>query len=117
MKRDFIIYVSLTMVGIIMRALSDLDSVFEWSLNGDYLWGVGLAIILFAWAIHINKKTTNGKRKLITRFFLFTAISNLCDEAIFDPYFVSWEEWATAAGFYLTLFISQKYELVRRDRI
>ena len=116
MNRDFYIYASLTVLGLLFRAASDVDQVLSLSWNGDYLWGVGLAIILLACAIFINKKTPKGSGKLFTRFFLFTAISNFCDETLFDPYRVSWQEWVTAVAIGLIIYFLNKYELVRGNR-
>ena len=116
MKRDFVIYVVLTIVGWVLRGLSDLNASYEWHLDGDKLWGVGLDTILLSWAMIINKTTHFNWGKRFTRLELFTAISNFCDEAFFDPYIVSWQEWATAFGVCIILFIVQKYELVRRNR-
>lgn len=116
MKRDFRVYVVLTIIGLLLRAASDFNTAYSLQWNGDYLWGVGLAMILLGCAIYINKVTLAGSRKMFTRFFLFTAISNICDEALFNPYVVSWEEWAVAFGVYTGLFLYNKYELVRRNR-
>jgi hypothetical protein len=33
---------------------------------------------------------------MFSRLFLFTSISNLCDELFFNPFVVSWEEWFLA---------------------
>ena len=76
--------------------------------DGDFFFGVGIALIIIAGAIYIDSTKTNGSAKIFTRFALFTAVSNLCDEVFFDPFIVSWNEWVTALAVLVGVYIYER---------
>lgn len=103
--RAFKIYVILTIVGLLFRLFWDLNHSYHWVKDGDFYFGVGFALIFIAGAIYIDSTKSNGWPKVFTRFALFTAISNLCDEVLFDPFIPSWQEWVTAVAVLIGVYI------------
>tara|TARA_R110002167_G_scaffold168263_1_gene365942 strand:- start:134 stop:496 length:363 start_codon:yes stop_codon:yes gene_type:complete len=120
MIKAFRIYVILTIIGFLFRLSWDLNHSFEWLENGDFLFGVGFGLIFIAGAIYIDSTKKRGIAKVFTRFALFTAISNLCDEVLFDPFVVSWQEWLTSLIVLIGVIIYDKRknnESSGRDRV
>jgi len=111
MIRAFRIYVILTILGFLFRLSWDLNHAFEWLEDGDFLFGVGFGLIFIAGAIYIDSTKKHGIAKVFTRFALFTAISNLCDEVLFNPFVVSWHEWVTALIVLFGIYIYDKRKL------
>jgi|TARA_R110000851_G_scaffold267356_1_gene419839 glycogen synthase len=112
MIRAFKIYVVLTVLGLSFRLYWDLNHVFKWIKDGDFFFGVGIALILIAGAIYIDSTKSNGWAKVFTRFALFTAVSNLCDEVMFNPYIVSWQEWVTALVVLIGVYFYERYNKI-----
>lgn len=109
MKQPFLIYVYCTLAGWFLRLIWDFNHSYKWIPSGDFFYGVGVALIFMGWAIYIDSTKRNGWEKVFTRVALFTALANLCDEAIFDPLKTSWQEWATALLISIIYYHYQKY--------
>jgi hypothetical protein len=110
MIRAFKIYVALTILGLSLKLYWDLNHVFEWIKDGDFFFGVGIALIIIAGAIYIDSTKSRGWQKVFTRLALFTAVSNLCDEVMFNPYIVSWQEWVTALSVLIGVYFYERYK-------
>ena len=122
MLRYFKIYVFCIIVGWSCRLFWDLNHVYHWIKSGDAFFGIGIAVMFLGCAIYIDstiKRKTFSKRheyllaKIFTQLFLFTTISNLCDEALFDPYEVSSHEWGTAFIIFLSLYIKAVWRTIK----
>jgi putative Mn2+ efflux pump MntP len=105
MAKFFKLYVLCILTGWAFRAFWDLNHTYHWIPSGDFFWATGLSVMLFGCAIYIDKNTVSKSfpnkacfviAKMFSRLFLFTSISNLCDELFFNPFVVSWEEWFLA---------------------
>ena len=112
MISGFKIYVYLTILGLLFRLSWDLNHSYKWLSDGDRLYGAGSGLILVGCAIYIASTKKKGWQKVFTRVFFYTAISNLCDEILFDPFRVSWEEWVSALFVLVIVYIYENKEKV-----
>lgn len=125
----FIVFVVSVLIGWAFRLFWDLNHSYHWIPSGDFFWGTGIGVILFGCSIYIDstvkrkmfrKRNVYWLSKTFTRFFLFTAISNLCDELFFDPTRTSAGEWIMAAIMwavihYYNTYYDRSRRMVERD--
>ena len=122
MIKYFKIYVACILTGWAFRLFWDLNHVYNWMLYGDWFFGVGIAVMFFGCSVYIDSTIIRRKFdkrwqylmcKMFTRFFLFTCISNLCDEMFYDPFVVSFHEWATAFFVFSALYAKSIWDSVK----
>ena len=107
-------------MGWAFRLFWDLNHSFKWVVSGDFFWGTGYALVLFGCAMYIDstiqvkpawikKRWIYKLAKTFTQFFLFTSISNLCDELFFNPMKVSAGEWIMAILMWVAIHYFNTY--------
>lgn len=124
MLRYLKVFVFCVIVGWAFRALWDLNHAFKWLKSGDFFFGVGYALILFGCGYYIRSTI---KRKMFAKkwhyqlasifcdLFFYTCVSNLCDELLFDPYVVQWQEWVAALGVLFVLYIRTLWNTLKNS--
>ena len=114
MLRFLKIYIVLTVCGWGFRLYWDLNHFYHWQESGDFFWGTGIALIIVGATLYVDRDVRMMAFEKVWKYWLYrsftqlgfyAAISNLCDELFFDPYHGGWEEWATAAGVFVSLLL------------
>lgn len=113
MIKAFKIYVILSVVGFMFRLFWDLNHSYNWIVDADLFYGIGIGLLFIGCAIEIDSRQSKGWQKIFTRFWLFTAISNLCDEVLFDPYDVSWQEWVVALVVLISVYLYERKKEIK----
>jgi drug/metabolite transporter superfamily protein YnfA len=118
MRKEFKIFSVMVVCVFVLSVTYNLNKLFNYVLfsqeDNETLFGLSYTIPLVVCGYMICKQARHTLEKIICKFFLWIAITSLCDEIIFDPF--KPQIWEHFAGLIIMLTIIYTDARIKKNR-
>jgi hypothetical protein len=118
MRKEFKIFSVMVVFVFILSVAYNLNKLFKYALfnleTNEMLFGLSYTIPLVVCGYMICKQARHTLEKIICKFFLWIALTSLCDELIFDPF--KPQIWEHFAGLIIMLTLIYTDARIKKNR-